>query len=174
MPVAAQINGRLYAIDADYLNTLLRLTNAQGQVVWQWLITGFGEANPTIGATGYAQSGEAGVRSYGEAVQFDLRYPGQVWDEKTWLSYNRHRYYDAGSGRCIQVDPIGLEGGWNRFGYVGGEPLNFADDEGLNRRSAAPSVSYGQSLLNAQGVNLTGQIRQYQFKFSYSYASAPG
>ncbi|WCM93923.1 hypothetical protein M5C99_04105 [Acidovorax sp. NCPPB 2350] len=132
MPVAAQINGRLYAIDADHLNTPRRLTNAQGQVVWQWLITGFGEANPTTGATGYAQSGEAGVRSYGEAVRFDLRYPGQVWDGETGLSYNLHRYYDAGMGRYIQADPIGLGGGWNRFGYVGADPFNAVDPDGLH------------------------------------------
>ncbi|WCM92977.1 hypothetical protein M5C99_22020 [Acidovorax sp. NCPPB 2350] len=70
MPVAAQINGRLYAIDADHLSAPRRLTNAQGQVVWQWLITGFGEANPRTGATGCAQSGEASGRSYGEAVRY--------------------------------------------------------------------------------------------------------
>ncbi|SFE07567.1 RHS repeat-associated core domain-containing protein, partial [Paracidovorax konjaci] len=169
LPVAAQINGRLYAIDADHLNTPRRLTNAQGQVVWQWLITGFGEANPTTGATGYAQSGQAGIRSYGEAVRFDLRYPGQVWDEETGLNYNLHRYYDAASGRYIQADPIGLEGGWNRFGYVGADPLNFSDDEGLQRRSAVPPVSYAQSLLNAQGVNLTSQIRQYQPNYAPMY-----
>ncbi|WP_217644362.1 RHS repeat-associated core domain-containing protein [Paracidovorax konjaci] len=97
--------------------------------MWQWLITGFGEANPTTGATGYAQSGQAGIRNYGEAVRFDLRYPGQVWDEETGLNYNLHRYYDAASGRYIQADPIGLEGGWNRFGYVGADPLNFSDNE---------------------------------------------
>ncbi|MDA8523437.1 RHS repeat-associated core domain-containing protein [Acidovorax sp. NCPPB 4044] len=174
LPVAAQINGRLYAIDADHLNTPRRLTNAQGQVVWQWLITGFGEANPTTGATGYAQSGDTGIRSYGEAVRFDLRYPGQVWDEETGLNYNLHRYYDAGSGRYIQADPIGLEGGWNRFGYVGADPLNFADDDGLQRRSAVPPVSYAQNLLNAQGVNLTSQIRQYQPNYAPMYVSAPG
>jgi hypothetical protein len=31
--MAAQIDGRLYAIDSDHLNTPRRLTNAQGQVV---------------------------------------------------------------------------------------------------------------------------------------------
>ncbi|WP_416208900.1 RHS repeat-associated core domain-containing protein [Acidovorax sacchari] len=132
MPVAAQINGRLYAIDADHLNTPRRLTNAQGQVVWQWLIAGFGEANPTTGATGYAQEGAASGRSYGEAVRFDLRYPGQSWDEETGLSYNLHRYYDAGTGRYVQADPIGLEGGWNRFGYVEADPLNARDPDGLH------------------------------------------
>ncbi|MDA8444385.1 RHS repeat-associated core domain-containing protein [Paracidovorax valerianellae] len=131
MPVAAQINGRLYAIDADHLNTPRRLTNTQGQVAWQWLITGFGEANPTTGATGYAQSGQ-GNAAYAEAVKFDLRYPGQVWDDETQLAYNLNRYYDQVSGRYIQADPIGLDGGWNRFGYVGGDPLNAVDPQGLN------------------------------------------
>ncbi|QNP59925.1 RHS repeat-associated core domain-containing protein [Paenacidovorax monticola] len=134
LPVAAQINGRLYAIDADHLNTPRRLTNLQGQVAWQWLITGFGETPPTTGAEGYAQPGTTGLQSYAEPVPFELRYPGQQWDAETNLAYNLHRYYDAQSGRYIQADPIGLEGGWNRFGYVGGNPLSFNDPEGLQSR----------------------------------------
>ena len=35
MPIATQINGRLYAIDSDHLNTPRRLTNSQGQVAWE-------------------------------------------------------------------------------------------------------------------------------------------
>ncbi|MBF9263518.1 RHS repeat-associated core domain-containing protein [Paracidovorax cattleyae] len=130
LPVAAQINGRLYAIDADHLNTPRRLTNTQGQVVWQWLTTGFGEANPTTGFTGYAQSGESTGRNYSEPVRFDLRYPGQVWDEETGLNYNLHRYYDPATGRYIQADPIGLEGGWNRFLYAKGNPSSYYDPTG--------------------------------------------
>ncbi|GKS92852.1 RHS repeat-associated core domain-containing protein [Acidovorax sp. SUPP2539] len=140
MPIAAQINGRLYAIDADHLNTPRRLTNTQGQVVWQWLITGFGEANPTTGATGYAQSGQ-GSSNYSEAIKFDLRYPGQVFDEETQLNYNLNRSYDPPSGRYFQADPIGLDGGWNRFAYVGGNPLNFADPRGLDCVASNGSVS---------------------------------
>ena len=136
--MAAQINGRLYAIDSDHLNTPRRLTNAQGQVVWQWLITGYGEVAPTTGATGYAfeapQLGGSSNTSgnvYSEEVNFKLRYPGQVWDEETGLSYNLNRYYDGQAGRYVQSDPIGLEGGWNRFGYVGGNPLGAVDSTGL-------------------------------------------
>ena len=138
MPIGAQINGRLYAIDSDHLNTPRRLTNAQGQVVWQWLITGYGEVAPTTGATGYAfeapQLGGSSNTSgnvYSEEVNFKLRYPGQVWDEETGLSYNLNRYYDGQAGRYVQSDPIGLEGGWNRFSYVGGNPLSRIDPNGL-------------------------------------------
>ncbi len=129
MPIAAEINGRLYAIHTDHLNTPRRLTNQQGQVAWQWLISGFGEVRPTTGDRGYGQT--VSGPSYAQAVKFDLRYPGQVFDEETGLSYNLHRYYDAATGRYIQADPIGLEGGWNRFGYVSGNPLNRTDSRGL-------------------------------------------
>jgi len=139
MPVAAQINGRLYAIYTDHLNTPRRLTNAQGQVAWQWVITGFGEASPTTGATKYSQNGQSSA-SYAEAVKFDLRYPGQVWDDETGLTYNLHRYYDAATGRYIQADPIGLEGGWNRYAYVEGNPVGFTDPEGLQRRPCVAPV----------------------------------
>ena len=35
MPVAAMINGQVYAVHSDHLNTPRRLTDTQGQVVWQ-------------------------------------------------------------------------------------------------------------------------------------------
>ncbi|MDP3229513.1 MAG: RHS repeat-associated core domain-containing protein, partial [Acidovorax sp.] len=132
MPVAALVNGRMYAIDADHLNTPRRLTNTQGQVAWQWLITGFGEVQPTHGATGYALDGIDNGKVYSERLAFNLRYPGQQWDPETQLSYNLNRYFDPQTGRYVQSDPIGLDGGWNRFGYVGGNPLNGIDPQGLN------------------------------------------
>ena len=172
LPIATQINGRLYAIDSDHLNTPRRLTNQQGQVAWQWLLSGYGEVAPTIGHWGFVHSNNS--RKYSEAVKFDLRYPGQQWDEETGLAYNLHRYYDALTGRYVQADPIGLEGGWNRFGYVDGDPLNFADAEGLQKRGSTPAVSWGQAQLNFQGISLTNQIRQYQPNYAPTYASAPG
>jgi len=45
--------------------------------------------------------------------------------------YLRNRYYDASTGRFTQLDPIGLAGGMNLYGFAGGDPVNFADPIGL-------------------------------------------
>jgi RHS repeat-associated protein len=56
---------------------------------------------------------------------------------------NPLRVYDAGSGRFNRPDPLGLgavklgdPGSWNRFAYVQGDPVNYADPLGLDRGSA--------------------------------------
>ncbi|MBD3284631.1 hypothetical protein GF395_04295 [Candidatus Uhrbacteria bacterium] len=41
------------------------------------------------------------------------------------------RWYDAGVGRFVQRDPIGVEGGLNVYVYCGNDPLGFIDPSGL-------------------------------------------
>jgi RHS repeat-associated protein len=47
------------------------------------------------------------------------------------FDYKRNRVYDPTSGRFTQEDPIGLAGGLNAYGFVGGDPVNFSDPFGL-------------------------------------------
>ena len=47
------------------------------------------------------------------------------------LIYKRNRYYDPTTGRFTQVDPIGLGGGLNAYGFAGGDPVNYSDPFGL-------------------------------------------
>ncbi|MGJ7501125.1 RHS repeat-associated core domain-containing protein [Variovorax sp. ZT5P49] len=133
MPIAAVINGTTYAIHSDHLNTPRKLTNVDGQAVWQWGYSAFGEDKPTTAKNRFANLDTApnpGTTSISE-VKFNLRYPGQYADEESGLFYNYFRSYDSRTGRYSQPDPIGLDGGWNRFGYVDGNPLALTDPLGL-------------------------------------------
>jgi uncharacterized protein RhaS with RHS repeats len=44
--------------------------------------------------------------------------------------YYRARYYNPRTARFISEDPIGLAGGVNLYGYVGGSPTNWTDPSG--------------------------------------------
>ena len=133
MPVAAIYGTKHYAIQPDHLNTPRRLVQSDGQVAWQWAYSAFGEEQPTIASNRFANT--ALNQSFGTtsvpAVTFNLRYPGQYFDQESGLHYNLNRSYDSGRGRYTQADPIDLHGGWNRFSYVGQNPLSFTDPEGL-------------------------------------------
>jgi RHS repeat-associated protein len=133
MPIAAVIDGATYAVHSDHLNTPRKLTNASGQAVWQWSYSAFGEDKPTVATNRFANLEVApnpGTTGISE-VRFNLRYPGQYADAESGLFYNYFRSYDAKVGRYSQPDPIGLDGGWNRSGYVGGNPLSYSDPLGL-------------------------------------------
>jgi RHS repeat-associated protein len=47
------------------------------------------------------------------------------------LMYRRNRYYNPETGRFTQMDPIGIAGGLNVYGYANGDPVNFSDPFGL-------------------------------------------
>ena len=53
--------------------------------------------------------------------------------EQPKLSFFRNRFYDQGTGRWTQEDPIGLVGGTNLYGFVGNNPVVYTDPFGLSK-----------------------------------------
>nr|WP_236870892.1 RHS repeat-associated core domain-containing protein [Burkholderia stagnalis] len=55
------------------------------------------------------------------------------------MHYNRHRYYDPGSGRFVSKDPIGLAGGINVYRYAP-NPTSRIDPLGLTCKCPCPGT----------------------------------
>jgi RHS repeat-associated protein len=132
MPVAAVVTNKHYAVHSDHLNTPRRLTQSDKKVAWQWAYSAFGDEQPVTARNRFVDPSTGNLGSTTVAdVTFNVRYPGQYFDKESGLHYNLMRSYQANLGRYTQSDPIDLKGGWNRFGYVGGNPLVSSDPDGL-------------------------------------------
>ena len=61
-----------------------------------------------------------------------FRWNGEQLDAESGLYYLRNRYYQPSTGRFMQRDPIGYEGGLNLYAYCGGDPIQGSDPSGLD------------------------------------------
>jgi len=120
IPVAVVASGSIYYTYADHLNTPRLIENANGTAVWKWNLDPFGTLPPDEDPDGD-----------GVSFEYNLRFPGQYFDQESGLHYNWHRYYDPNIGRYLRPDPIGLEEGINPYPYVLNDPVNMIDPEGL-------------------------------------------
>ena len=110
---------KMYFVHTDHLNTPRLITSDTGQPVWRWDNDDpYGNNAPNENPAGAGQ------------FTCNLRLPGQYFDSELNTHYNYFRDYDPLTGRYVQSDPIGLAGGINTYGYVGGNPLSFIDPTG--------------------------------------------
>ncbi len=110
-------------IEPDHLGTpRVVIDPARNVAIWEWSNTSevFGNQAPNSDPDGD-----------GRAFELGLRFPGQQATDGAGLFYNYHRDYDAGSGRYVQSDPLGLAAGSSTYGYVGGMPTGAYDPKGL-------------------------------------------
>ncbi len=124
-PVVTIKNATPYYIYADQIDTPRVITDTNNLMVWRWDQTDpFGATLPDENPTSLG------------AFTYNPRFPGQVYDQETGKHYNANRDYDPASGRYVQSDPIGLNGGqWSTYAYVAGNPINFVDPNGLTMYS---------------------------------------
>ena len=119
-------------IHTDHLGTPRAITRPAGHnaVVWRWDFTGsaFGDHAPQPDPDGD-----------GTHFTFNLRFPGQYYDQESGLHYNYFRDYEATAGRYSASDPVGLWGGASSYSYAYNSPLNWFDSRGLTAsRAGAP------------------------------------
>ncbi|MDP1928641.1 MAG: RHS repeat-associated core domain-containing protein [Thiobacillus sp.] len=110
----------VYRIHADHINTPRAILDSADRIVWKWHSNAFGQGQP-----------EEDPDGDGKTFVYNLRFPGQYFDRETGLHYNYFRDYDSTTGRYIEADPIGLNGGMNVYAYVDGNPIGYVDPLGL-------------------------------------------
>jgi RHS repeat-associated protein len=115
MPKAAP-----FYVAPDHLGSPHQIANAAGGMVWLWDHDPFGNGVPSGSLT------------------YNLRFPGQYFNQETGLHYNGFRDYDPSTGRYVQSDPIGLLGGFNVYDYVNADPLLEIDPRALDPFIGAP------------------------------------
>ncbi|MBD8528279.1 hypothetical protein IFO71_21245 [Pseudoxanthomonas sp. CAU 1598] len=132
----------VYFVHPDHLDTPRALVNPNNQIVWRWESAPFGETAANSNPTGLGN------------FDYTLRFPGQQYDRETGQHYNYFRDYEAGSGRYVQSDPIGLAGGSSIFSFVEAQPLARTDPWGLV--SVPPRLPGGptQGVLNCKKGNV--------------------
>ncbi|MHB1056510.1 MAG: DUF4329 domain-containing protein [Rhodanobacter sp.] len=115
--------GQLYAIHNDQVGRPEAVTNASKAIVWRAQNFAFNQKVVTSGIT------------------FNLGFPGQYYDAETSAWNNGYRDYKSESGRYLESDPIGLNGGVNTYAYVENNPLSYFDSLGLKPGDFYPTIS---------------------------------
>jgi len=73
------------------------------------------------------------IRATGPMARVNpIRFSTKYQDDETGLNYYGYRYYDPSTGRWLNHDPIGEQGGINLYDYVGNGPVNQSDPFGLS------------------------------------------
>jgi RHS repeat-associated protein len=167
-PLAVIDASGIHYIHTDHLGSPRAVSDATGTLVWNWNSDPFGQA-----AANDDPDGD------GTAFTLNLRFPGQYYDAETGLHYNYFRDYDPSTGRYVQSDPIGLAGGLNTYGYVGGNPIRYFDLFGLHHGRPHGQMGHGPVSDNGPTTSIGTQIGSTVFQHgdggpNWSHTSAIG
>ncbi|MBC2604096.1 RHS repeat-associated core domain-containing protein [Puniceicoccus vermicola] len=103
-----------YTYRTDHLGSIREIVDDQGNLAARFDYSPWGEMESVSGS-----------------FDLDFGYTGHFIHQPSGLSLAPFRAYDAGLGRWLSRDPIGVTGGLNLYGYVGNSPLSWIDPFGL-------------------------------------------
>jgi len=112
----------IHYVWADHLDTPRAITTSDtvSTLEWKW------DSDP-FGTTSAQQI----------ALAYNLRFPGQYFDQETAKHYNYFRDYDPRTGRYLESDPVGMNAGINTYTYADPNPIGYIDRLGLQSAAAA-------------------------------------
>lgn len=114
----------IYTVTTNHLGAPVLLVNESGVVVWEMLYSPYGKPHHLFGT-----------------ISFNIRMPGQYYDQETGFHYNMARYYDPELGRYLSSDPLGMVDGPNTYVYAGANPIKYVDPYGLEKLILFPERS---------------------------------
>jgi len=121
---------KLHYVEPDALGSpRVVIDPVRDVTVWRWDLAG-----EAFGDTAPAQDPDGD----GTAFVYDMRFPGQRYDSASGMNYNYFRDYDPATGRYVESDPIGLNGGMSTYSYVANNSLKYADKLGLVKLNLFP------------------------------------
>jgi len=112
-PLAFREHGKTYWFQTDPRGAVIRVFDADGNVVWCARYEPFGAARIEIAA-----------------IRQPLRFAGQYEDEETGLHYNFARYYCPWLKTYLSLDPNWLHLDATNYSYARNDPTNRADRDG--------------------------------------------
>jgi RHS repeat-associated protein len=117
-----------------YLGRKLIAVNGQGVATDR-----LGSVRGTVNGprVSYFPYGQERAQSNGQTTADGAEKFGTYFRDSVGQDYADQRYYNSTSGRFLSADPslssnaVVLPGNWNRYAYVGGDPINRNDPRGL-------------------------------------------
>ena len=119
---------KAYFYTRDHLGSIREMLGSTGTVVARYDYDPFGRSTTVLAST-----------------PTDMNFAGLYRHSKSNLDLAVFRAYDPDLGRWLRRDPIAEAGGLNLYGYVGNDPVNWIDPDGLFQQPyvLAPSASAG-------------------------------
>ncbi len=128
---------RSYVWSSSALGGIGALTAmVQNSQVYYYLFDGRGNVASVVDESAnrvarYVYDAFGELRSVTGSLEQPFRFSTKYYDAGTGLVDFGYRFYVADTGRWLNRDPIGVEGGINLYTYVLNDPINFYDPYGL-------------------------------------------